>query len=181
VTVSSGKKTVGDPAPSLAEKEPPKPERPARGEETGMRGARFRVLSVITVVVMALGAAACGGGGGVKATLSNFKIELGSSTAKSGEVTFDIKNNGPSVHEFVVFKTDLAPDQLPTTEENGVTIVDEEGEGIDAIDEKEDIAVNASTSLKVTLDPGKYVLLCNRPEDGGHYKQGMHTPFAVTG
>jgi uncharacterized cupredoxin-like copper-binding protein len=146
-----------------------------------MRRARIRALSMLAVVALALAAAACGGGGGVKATLSNFKIELGSSTAKSGEVTFDIKNDGPSIHEFVVFKTDLAPDQLPTTEENGVTIVDEEGEGIQAIDEKEDIAVDASTSLKVTLDPGKYVLLCNRPDDGGHYEQGMHTAFTVTG
>jgi uncharacterized cupredoxin-like copper-binding protein len=136
---------------------------------------------MMAVAALALGAAACGGGGGIKATLTNFKIELGSSTAKSGEVTFDIKNNGPSVHEFVVFKTDLAPDQLPTTEENGVTIVDEEGAGIEAIDEKEDIAVNASTSLTVTLAAGKYVLLCNRPQDGGHYEQGMHTAFTVTG
>jgi uncharacterized cupredoxin-like copper-binding protein len=136
---------------------------------------------MMAVAALALGAAACGGGGGIKATLTNFKIELGSSTAKSGEVTFDIKNNGPSVHEFVVFKTDLAPDQLPTTEENGVTIVDEEGAGIEAIDEKEDIAVNASTTLTVTLAAGKYVLLCNRPQDGGHYEQGMHTAFTVTG
>ncbi|HEV8420519.1 MAG TPA: hypothetical protein VGR13_04115 [Actinomycetota bacterium] len=146
-----------------------------------MRHARIRVLSLLAVIALAVGGAACGGGGGIKATLSNFKIELGSSTAKSGEVTFDIKNNGPSVHEFVVFKTDLAPDQLPTTEENGVTIVDEEGEGIEAIDEKEDIAVDASTSLTVTLAVGKYVLLCNRPQDGGHYEQGMHTAFTVTG
>jgi uncharacterized cupredoxin-like copper-binding protein len=136
---------------------------------------------MMVAAVAALGTAACGGGGGMKATLSNFKIELGSSTAKSGEVTFDIKNDGPSIHEFVVFKTDLAPAQLPTTEENGVTIVDEEGEGIEAIDEKEDIAVDASTSLTVTLEAGKYVLLCNRPEDGGHYEQGMHTAFTVTG
>jgi uncharacterized cupredoxin-like copper-binding protein len=146
-----------------------------------MRRARIRALSILSVVALALAAAACGGGGGVKATLSNFKIELESSTAKSGEVTFDIKNDGPSVHEFVVFKTDLAPDQLPTTEDNGVTIVDEEGEGIEAIDEKEDIEVNASTSLTVTLAAGKYVLLCNRSEDGGHYEQGMHTAFTVTG
>lgn len=146
-----------------------------------MRHARIRLFSMIAVVAVTLGAAACGGGGGVKATLSNFKIELGSSTAKSGEVTFDIKNNGPSVHEFVVFKTDLAPDQLPTTEENGVTIVDEEGEGIEAIDEKEDIADGASTSLTVNLAAGKYVLICNRPQDGGHYEQGMHTAFTVTG
>src|SRR6266508_7050837 len=100
-----------------------------------MRQLRIRGLPIMIVAAMALGAAACGGGGGIKATLSDFKIDLGSSTAKSGEVTFKIKNDGPSVHELVVFKTDLAPDQLPTKEdENGIVIVDEEGQGVEAID-----------------------------------------------
>ena len=35
-------------------------------------------------------------------------IDLDDDTGESGEVRFKIKNNGPSVHEFVVFKTDLA-------------------------------------------------------------------------
>lgn len=127
--------------------------------------------------------AACGGGGNkVGATLSNFKIDLDKSSAKSGDITFDIKNNGPSVHEFVVFKTDLAPDQLPTTTaDNGATIVDEEGQGVEAIDEKEDIPVGSSTTLKVNLAPGKYVLICNIETDGGHYEQGMHVGFTVSG
>jgi uncharacterized cupredoxin-like copper-binding protein len=125
--------------------------------------------------------AACGGGGNkVDVTLSNFMIDLGKTSAKSGDVSFDIKNNGPSVHEFVVFKTDLAPDQLPTKEENGVTIVDEEGAGVEAIDEKEDIPVDSSTSLTVNLAAGKYVLICNIPDDGGHYEQGMHVAFTVS-
>jgi uncharacterized cupredoxin-like copper-binding protein len=124
---------------------------------------------------------ACGGGGGIDATLSNFKIELGSASAKTGDVSFKIKNNGPSVHEFVVFKTDLAPDQLPTTTaDNGATIVDEEGQGIQAIDEKEDIPVGSSTTLTVNLSPGKYVLICNIETDGGHYELGMHTGFTVS-
>jgi uncharacterized cupredoxin-like copper-binding protein len=126
--------------------------------------------------------AACGGGGNkAGVTLSNFKIDLDKSSANSGDVTFNIKNNGPSVHEFVVFKTDLAPDALPTTTaDNGATIVDEEGQGVQAIDEKEDIPVGSSTSLTVNLAPGKYVLICNIETDGGHYKQGMHVGFTVS-
>jgi uncharacterized cupredoxin-like copper-binding protein len=139
---------------------------------------RLTVLSLLAATALLAGS--CGGGGGVDATLSNFKIELGSSSDKAGEVTFDIKNDGPSVHEFVVFKTDLPPDQLPTTTDNGVEIVDEEGQGLQAIDEKEDIAVDSSTTLTVTLAAGKYALICNRSEDGGHYKQGMHVGFTVT-
>src|SRR4030095_110186 len=82
-----------------------------------------------------LGATACGGGGNdVGATLSNFKIALDKTSGKTGDVTFNIKNDGPSTHEFVVFRTDLAPDALPTTTaDNGATIVDEEGAGVEAI------------------------------------------------
>jgi uncharacterized cupredoxin-like copper-binding protein len=140
-----------------------------------MRRARSRALSILAVVALALAAAACGGGGGVSANLSDFKIELGSTSAKAGEVTFKVKNNGPSVHEFVVFKTDLAPDALPTKEdENGIVIVDEEGQGVEAVDEIEDIAVGSNKELKVNLQAGKYVVICNLP---AHYQQGMHSAF----
>lgn len=45
--------------------------------------------------------------------LSDFEIELGATSAPAGEVTFKVQNTGPSVHEFVVFQTDLEPDALP--------------------------------------------------------------------
>jgi uncharacterized cupredoxin-like copper-binding protein len=142
-------------------------------------GARW--LLVAAAVTLVLGLSSCGGGGnGVDAALSNFKIDLGKASASSGEVTFDIQNKGPSVHEFVVLKTDLAPDQLPTTQEDGVTIADEEAPGIEPIDEVEDIAPGASSDLKVNLQPGNYVLICNISSDGGHYVQGMHTAFTVS-
>jgi uncharacterized cupredoxin-like copper-binding protein len=143
--------------------------------------ARKAGRSMAAMAVIALVAAACGGGGGgnsVKATAADFTITLDSSTAKAGEVTFSITNDGPSVHEFVVFRTDLAADQLPTTEdENGIPIVDEEGEGVEHVDEVEDIAVNATQELKVTLTAGTYVVLCNLP---AHYQQGMHATLTVS-
>ena len=146
-----------------------------------MKRLRARWMTFAAGMALAFVASGCGGGGNsVDATLSNFEIDLDSDTADSGEVTFKIKNNGPSVHEFVVFKTDLAPDQLPTTQDNGVTIVDEAGQGVEAIDEVEDIANGASADLKVTLEAGKYVLLCNRSDDGGHYGQGMHSAFTIS-
>jgi uncharacterized cupredoxin-like copper-binding protein len=146
------------------------------------RHKRRSLIRLSLSAIVLLVATACGGGGNnVNATLTNFKIDLGSTSAKSGDVTFKIKNDGPSVHEFVVFKTDLAPDQLPTTTaDNGATIVDEEGTGVQAIDEKEDIPVGSSTSLKVNLAPGKYVLICNIETDGGHYENGMHVGFTVS-
>jgi hypothetical protein len=48
-----------------------------------------------------------------------------------------------NVHQFVVIRTDLAPDALPT-DENGV--VEEEGEGTEVIDEIEDIPVGETQS-----------------------------------
>lgn len=144
-------------------------------------GGRAR-RSMAVVMVLALGVlSACGGGGGnkVDATLSDFKVTLAQSDADAGEVTFSIKNDGPSVHEFVIFKTDLAPDQLPMTEdEDGIPIVDEEGAGVEHIDEVEDVASGSTEELKATLAAGKYVLICNLP---AHYQQGMHAPLTVTG
>jgi uncharacterized cupredoxin-like copper-binding protein len=138
------------------------------------------VASAMALALIAAGAA-CGddddddggaSGGGVGAALSDFKIELDESTAPAGKVTFDIENNGPSTHEFVVFKTDLAADALPTKDGD----VDEEGEGVEAIDEVEDIEADSTKTLDVDLDAGKYVVICNLP---GHYKQGMYDTLTV--
>jgi uncharacterized cupredoxin-like copper-binding protein len=144
-------------------------------------GARRTITALAILGAISLVAAACGGGGGnkVSVTEKDFSISLDSSSIKSGEVTFDITNDGPSAHEFVVFQTDLAPEALPTGEENGVPIVEEAGaEGLTLVDEAEDISPNSSVELKVTLQPGSYVAICNIP---GHYAQGMHTGFTVTG
>lgn len=107
------------------------------------------------------------------ATLADFTITLASSELAAGEVTFNVTNTGPSEHELVVVKTDLAPDALPTGSDGSV---DEEGDGIEAIGEVEDVANGASATLSLTLEPGSYVALCNLP---GHYAAGMATAFTV--
>ena len=112
--------------------------------------------------------------GGVDATEKDFSITLDSSTTSAGSVTFDVTNQGPATHEFVVFKTDLAPDALPLTNDG---IVDETGKGLKAIDEIEDIAAGSSQTLTTNLDAGSYVVICNLP---GHYQQGMHAPLTVS-
>jgi len=75
----------------------------------------------------------------------------------------------------VVFQTDLAEDQLPVKDDGNE--VDEEGEGLTAVDEQEDIAANSSATLTVDLQPGTYVVICNLP---GHYKLGMHATLTVS-
>jgi uncharacterized cupredoxin-like copper-binding protein len=127
-----------------------------------------------------LGLGACGDdddggteGAAVPVTLRDFEIELGATSAPAGEVTFEVHNEGPSVHEFVVFQTDLAPDELPTDDDGNVA----EGEDFEPVDEIEDIAVDDDPTLTADLEAGPYVLVCNVP---GHYAQGMAAAFTVT-
>jgi uncharacterized cupredoxin-like copper-binding protein len=134
-----------------------------------------RSIVVSAAVVLGLTAASCGGDdGGIGATEVDFSITLDESSAAAGDLTFDVTNDAEQTHEFVIFKTDLAEDALPTNEDG---TVDEEGEGVELIDEIEDIEAGSTQSLTVTLDAGAYVFICNLP---GHYAQGMHTSFTAS-
>lgn len=108
----------------------------------------------------------------VNVTLQEFSVIPDVDTVAAGSVTFHVTNAGPKeVHEFVVIRTDLAPDALPTGEDGAA---EEEGAGMQAVDEVEDLAVGDSTDLTVVLDPGSYVLICNIVEGGeAHYALGM--------
>jgi uncharacterized cupredoxin-like copper-binding protein len=160
-----------------------------------LRSRRRRAAVVVaTVAALSLVAAGCsdddeggetaatGGGTTVDVTVQEFAVIPASSSAPAGDVTFDVTNKGPDdTHEFVVFKTDLAPDALPTVADGSV---DEEGEGLELIDEIEDIAVGDTPTLTVSLDAGNYVFICNIVEEEGgetiaHYQQGMRVAFTV--
>jgi uncharacterized cupredoxin-like copper-binding protein len=136
--------------------------------------SRLRVAAIAGALVVAT--ASCGGSGSggatgdVIVTLEDFSLTPTPGTFAPGAITFGIDNDGPSAHEFVVLRTDDAPDALPV--ENGV-IPEEQ---IDLVDEAEDIAPGTSTSLDVNLDAGAYVLVCNLP---AHFEQGMFAAFTV--
>ena len=142
-----------------------------------------RMVEVSLLVGLTLVAASCGGDEAPdvgaadrteSAALADYSITLNESSAPEGDVTFEVTNHAEQVHEFVVLKTELAEDALPT-DENGD--VDEAGDpGIALVDEIEDIEGGATQSLTVTMDAGSYVLICNLP---GHYSQGMHAGFTV--
>ena len=89
-------------------------------------------------------------------------------------------NDGPDdIHEFVIIRTDLDPADLPTDETGAV---DESGEGMEVIDEIEDIPVGETQEVTADLEAGSYVLLCNiysADEDEAHYAEGMRTTFDV--
>jgi uncharacterized cupredoxin-like copper-binding protein len=110
-------------------------------------------------------------GAAIAVDLKEWSITPSSRTAKAGDVTFNIKNSGTVVHEFVVVKTDIKADALPVIGQK----IDESA--LTAVDEVEDIAVGATPTLKVTLAAGHYIVLCNIET---HYGLGMRSDFDVT-
>ena len=126
-----------------------------------------------------------GGGGGEKSsvtvTLQEWAVLPDTDTTGGGEVTFHPTNKGTETHEFVVVKTDLGNRDLPTKDDGSV---DEEGAGIEPVDEVEDIPKGKSETLTANLDPGHYVLFCNivEKEEGktvSHYANGMSSDFTI--
>jgi Uncharacterized copper-binding protein len=154
----------------------------------------MRVLGLLAALVLAAcssgsespapaGSPPAGGSpatGAVGVTLQEWAVVPTPASAAAGDVTFQVSNTGPEdVHEFVVLKTDLDAGALPTDDTGAVL---EEGEGIAVVDEIEDIPVGESQDLTVSLDAGKYVLLCNiysAEEQEAHYEMGMRTNFTV--
>lgn len=116
----------------------------------------------------------------VDVKLQEWAVVPAVTSAPAGSVVFSVTNIGPEdVHEFVVLKTDLEPGALPVDANGSVT---ETGAGIAVIDEIEDIALQAKEELTVTLEAGKYVLMCNiydETEKQSHYKMGMRIGFTV--
>lgn len=142
-----------------------------------------RWWTVPAALALALVATACGGGGGggtVEVTLQEWAVAANPSTISAGQVTFEATNEGPNdLHELVVIRTDLAPDQLPTNPDG---TVNEEGEGIEVLDEIEEFPVGETRSLTLDLEAGSYVLICNiydEEEQEAHYQEGMRTGFTV--
>jgi uncharacterized cupredoxin-like copper-binding protein len=134
------------------------------------------LVSLLTSVALFL--VSCSGDGEAPSVeLTEFSVSVDPGNVGSGETTFAVENVGAVTHEFVVVKTDLDDADLPTAEDGSV---DEEGEGIEPVDEIEDIEAGSSEELTVDLDSGNYVLFCNVVEgDTIHYEKGMHTSFTV--
>jgi uncharacterized cupredoxin-like copper-binding protein len=134
-----------------------------------------------TTTTAATGTSPAAGGQTVTVTLQEFSVAVDPTSAAAGEVTFDVSNIGPDdVHEFVVIMTDLSITDLPT-DKNGA--VEESGEGMEVIDEIEDIAVDDTQTLTVDLEAGSYALICNvydKTEHEAHYSEGMRAQFTVT-
>jgi uncharacterized cupredoxin-like copper-binding protein len=108
----------------------------------------------------------------VDVSVGEFFIKPRTSSSTPGPVEFNVTNGGKVAHEFVVVKTDLAPDKLPTRPDGGA---DEEKAGV-VPGELEDLGPGTTKRLRLSLKPGKYVFICNLP---GHYAAGQRAGFTV--
>ena len=109
----------------------------------------------------------------VAVTLKEFGVVATPASALAGHVTFAVQNAGAIPHEFVVVKSDLAPDALPQVNQNLVDVAQ-----VRVVAKTEPFDSGKKQELTAELQPGRYVLLCNV---ASHYISGMYTAFEVTG
>jgi uncharacterized cupredoxin-like copper-binding protein len=106
----------------------------------------------------------------VTAVIKDRSIRLSISRVTAGPVTFIVRNAGTMKHEFVVIKTNRAPNALPM---KGSQASEAGAKG-----EIEEIVPGATRRLTLTLPAGKYVVICNLP---GHYKRGQFAGLVAEG
>lgn len=143
-----------------------------------MRGSLFRhvLRAVATLAVLVLvggcSPAPAPTGTVVHVTEKDFAIEAPAAIPSGGDVTFSVTNDGPATHEFVVVRSDLAPDQLPIASD-GLS-VDEDA--LTDVGEINQVNYGSTETVHISLPPGTYVFFCNLE---GHYLGGMHTGLVV--
>jgi uncharacterized cupredoxin-like copper-binding protein len=101
-------------------------------------------------------------------------MDLSTDQVTPGKVTFEVTNvsKNDEEHEFLIAKTDQAPDQLPTTQ--GGARIDESK--LPGLEELGDLEPGKSGKLTLDLTPGKYLLFCN---EEGHFAAGMFAYLTV--
>jgi hypothetical protein len=103
----------------------------------------------------------------------NFSVIAEPAQAPAGTVTFELTATG-GFHNFVVIRTELAPDDLPLRSPAGpVDTTEREGTEVIGL---VPIPFKGYKELTVDAGPGEYVLICNA---GDHYVRGMRTGFSV--
>jgi uncharacterized cupredoxin-like copper-binding protein len=106
----------------------------------------------------------------------DFKLTTDAPLVRAGYVTFHVTNTGPSTHEFIVARTNLAADALPL-QKNDIT-VNEDSSRIHEVDSLGEVRLGTTRDLTLKLPAGHYVMFCNL---SGHYRGGMYSMLTVTG
>ncbi len=137
---------------------------------------------VVAGLTIAIAGSACGGNAAkeVAVSLDQYSVAPAVGEIRAGKVVFVVTNDGDEPHEFLVIRTDLPAHLLPV--EDGKVPEDE----VNLIDEIEPFAPGETQRLILTLQPGKYVFICNIaefPPDQpikSHYEEGMAVALLVT-
>lgn len=108
----------------------------------------------------------------VNGIVREWSVEVDSTAAVAGEVSFTVANEGTIGHEFLVVKTDIELGKIPLDGDH----FPEPADGLAVIDEIGEFPKGTTETLTLILEPGSYQLVCNLP---GHYAAGMHAGFEV--
>lgn len=108
--------------------------------------------------------------GEIAVELREHTISMSAHQIRAGTVTFIVRNRGTIAHDFIVIKTDLAPDKLAV--DQNAQKVSEEGR----VGGVMEIPPAKNGNLRLDLGPGHYVIVCNVPT---HYQLGMRTELTV--
>jgi uncharacterized cupredoxin-like copper-binding protein len=113
-------------------------------------------------------------GATVNAVETEMAIALSNTTLSAGPTTFVVENKGKEPHELVIFKTDLALNQLPLKDGK----LDEDSKSLENIADtgEETLKAGETKTLQANLTPGHYVVICNVEN---HFRRGMKTEFTV--
>lgn len=102
--------------------------------------------------------------------LSDYAVSANAPAVRAGETKIGVRNRGSQPHDLVVLRTDLAPERLPL--DAGRAKAHEPG----LVARTKELRSGGTAALTVTLEPGRYVLICNV---AGHYGLGMRTALRV--
>lgn len=105
--------------------------------------------------------------------MESMRLELGATEIRAGKVTFNVTNTSQNlVHEFIVGKSDRSIESLPYNEQERQLKED----ALEVVNEIEDLEPGKPGMLTVNLEPGSYILFCNKV---GHFKAGMVNHLTV--
>ena len=107
-------------------------------------------------------------------SINSMMIETDAQNVKAGPVVFEVSNDSKTqVHEVIVVAVANPDAPLPYDKRN-----DRVSESkIADLGEASDLQPGEKKTLRLTLKPGNYELICNQPD---HYKAGMKASLVVT-
>ena len=112
----------------------------------------------------------------VQVVENNYAILLSKSVVSAGLVEFDLSNEASISHTFLVFKTDLAADNLPLASDG---TVNKDSPMLDLVAQQLGYPAGETRTLNANLDAGHYAVICNLKDGESHYQMGMRIDFTV--